>query len=352
MAGVAVLSAGTCLLLGSESSSPVRAQKAAAPKDGRRARSRFRAHRGAEVAVVACASSKEYLTCIDRLVGEDDSVVIIRGTTDGTPNKEDGNEKAGEERAERAAGAGSVRLFEGDIWDVQALNDLAAQAVGGAFTVVCMETSNLFGNDMQCDALALIRMLRSVLAPHVTTIVVRSRAMALHARCFHDSRSVLAMSPRQMQRLERDSHTHCQVLAAIGVSDYRDTTIRFAVRPGSSCLEIGCCVGTTTFLLADAAGDAGNVVGIDCGKLCIERARRQQNKLGGLSARIQFEVIDGWDMSALLRYFAYNFYDCMQSHRARRPCDFRYEIEHVLFKSCKSHILSVISQRREVKWST
>lgn len=44
------------------------------------------------------------------------------------------------------------------------------------------------------------------------------------------------------------------------------------------------------------------MVGIDIGKLCITRARNQQSKLGGHSARIQFEVADAWDMSALQRY--------------------------------------------------
>ena len=77
--------------------------------------------------------------------------------------------------------------------------------------------------------------------------------------------------------------------------------IAVAVRAGSRVLEIGTAVGTTAFLLADAVGEAGKVVGIDIGKLCIKRARQQQRKLGGLSARVQFEVADAWDMSALLQ---------------------------------------------------
>lgn len=275
----------------------------------RRARSRFRRHQGAGATVVGCASKSEFLACIDHCLNEDDSVVMIRGTTDGTPNKEAGGDRLGESRAVHVVGSDRVRVFEGDIWDVQALLALATQMTGSVITAVCMETSNLFGNDMLCDTLAVIRMLRSVLAPNLKTILVRSRAMALHGRCFHDSRVVLAMSPLRTQQLEISSRTHCQVLAAIGVKDYRDTTIGFVVRRGSSVLEIGCCVGTTTFLLADAAGKEGSAIGIDCGKRCIQRARSQQERqqrqleeTGGHSdsAPVRFEVVDGWDMSALL----------------------------------------------------
>lgn len=273
--------------------------------DERRRRSRFRRNQAAEATVVGCASRNEYLSCIDRYLDESDNVVMIRGTNDGTPSK-DGGDSAGEERAVQIVGPNRVRAFERDIWDVNALIALAAQLAGGTVTAVCMETGNLFGNDILCDTLALIRMLRSVLAPHIKTILVQSRAMALHGRCFHDSRVVLAMPPLRRQQLEIASRSHCQVLATIGVNDYRDTTIPFVVRPGSSVLEIGCCVGTTTFLLADAAGNDGSAVGIDCGKLCIERARRTLEKRecgrqGKSSARVRFEVADGWDMSTLIQ---------------------------------------------------
>lgn len=266
----------------------------------RRCRSRFRRNQAAKATVVGCASRSEFFSCFDRFLDEKDTVVMIRGTTDGTPNKEDGGDTAGESKAVQIVGPNRVRVFEGDVWDVHALLALAAQLPGGVVTVVCMETSNLFGNDMLCDTLALIRMLRGVLAPHIKTILVRSRAMALHGRCFHDSRVVLAMSPPRRREVEIASRTHCQVLATIGVKDYRDTTIPFVVRPGSSVLEIGCCVGTTTFLLADAAGNEGSVVGIDCGKVCIQRARRQQER-GQQHGSVRFEVADGWDMSTLIQ---------------------------------------------------
>ena len=61
--------------------------------DERRGRSRFRRNQGAGVTVVGCASRSEFLSCIDHCLDVDDSVVMIRGTTDGTPNKEDGGDR-------------------------------------------------------------------------------------------------------------------------------------------------------------------------------------------------------------------------------------------------------------------
>eukprot|EP01043_Picozoa_sp_COSAG02_P029373 COSAG02_NODE_1826_length_10754_cov_4.509714_10_plen_449_part_00 len=273
---------------------------ASRPADEPRRRSRFRRHQVDEAAVVGCASRSEFCSCIDHYMDEKDTVIMIRGTTDGTPNKEDGGDGAGESRTVQVVGANRVRIFEGDVWDIHALLALVAQLPGGVVTAVCMETSNIFGNDILCDTLALIRMLRAVLAPHIKMILIRSRAIALHSRCFHDSRVVLAMPTPRRRELEVASRTHCQVLATIGVKDYRETTIPFVVQPGSSVLEIGCCVGTTTFLLAEAAGNEGSVVGIDCGKLCIQRARRQQERRQQ-HGRVRFEVADGWDMSTLIQ---------------------------------------------------
>ena len=76
------------------------AAAAAAAADGaagRRTRSRFRTHQGAETAVVGCSTGKEYLSCVDHFVGRGDSVLIIRGTTDGTADK-DSTAKADQER--------------------------------------------------------------------------------------------------------------------------------------------------------------------------------------------------------------------------------------------------------------
>ena len=268
--------------------------------DEPRRRSRFRRHQIDEAAVVGCASRSEFVSCIDHYLNENDTVIMIRGTTDGTPNKEDGGDGADESRAVQVVGANRVRIFEGDVWDIHALLALSTQLPGGVVTAVCMVPGNIFGNDILCDTLALIRMLRAVLAPHIKTVLIQSRAIALHSRCFHDSRVVLAMSPPRRREVEVTSHTHCQVLATIGVKDYRGTTIPFVVKPGSSVLEIGCCVGTTTFLLAEAAGNEGSVVGIDCGKLCIQRARRQQERRQH-HGHVRFEVADGWDMSTLIQ---------------------------------------------------
>jgi len=298
VAGVGIGAVAAALALGH---SPFGAQAKPAAADARRSRSRFRAHDGASTMVVGCASNGEYFSCIDHVVREGDSVVVIRGTTDGTVSKED-DADGGRARAEGCAGAaGGVVVFEGDVWDVRALQALSAASAAGPFSVLCLETSNLYGNDMLCDAMALVRMLRSVLAPTLRTLIVKSRAMAMHGRCFHDSRRVLALPPAQLRKVVGGgAGARAHVLGAIGVSDYRDT-LALAVRGGSRVLEIGTAVGTTAFLMAEAAGEAGRVVGIDIGKLCIKRAQAAQRKRGGLSARIHFEVADAWDMAALLR---------------------------------------------------
>lgn len=115
--------------------------------------------------------------------------------------------------------------------------------------MVCLQLGNVFGNDMLCDALALIRMLRSVLAPALRAIVIRSRVMAQHGRCYHDSRAVIGMPPFQRDKLAQTSNHHCQVIAGIGVSDYRDTIPTVARAGCRNWLEIGTCVGTTAFLM-------------------------------------------------------------------------------------------------------
>ena len=150
---------------------------ASRPADEPRRRSRFRRHQVDEAAVVGCASRSEFCSCIDHYLDEKDTVIMIRGTTDGTPNKEDGGDGAGESRTVQVVGANRVRIFEGDVWDIHALLALVAQLPGGIVTAVCMETSNIFGNDILCDTLALIRMLRAVLAPHIKMILIRSRAI-------------------------------------------------------------------------------------------------------------------------------------------------------------------------------
>lgn len=64
-------------------------------------------------------------------------------------------------------------------------------------------------------------------------------------------------------------------------------------------LEIGTAFGNTAFHVAEVTGDSGKVVGIDIGKVCIQRARKEADKKASTNP-VQFEIADAWDTCKLL----------------------------------------------------
>jgi SAM-dependent methyltransferase len=56
--------------------------------------------------------------------------------------------------------------------------------------------------------------------------------------------------------------------------------VRLRVEPGSRVLDIGCGIGQLTRAIARAAGEAGQVVGIERSRAQIDEARRQANASG------------------------------------------------------------------------
>ncbi len=65
-----------------------------------------------------------------------------------------------------------------------------------------------------------------------------------------------------------------------------------APRPGEHVLDIGCGSGTTTLLLADAVGAAGNVTGIDLSAPMLEVARRRAMKSASRAKFIEADATD------------------------------------------------------------
>ena len=171
--------------------------------------------------------------------------------------------------------------------------------------VICLEPSNLHGNDLLFDSIALIKLLQSIFSSKsststsssissTTTILVKSKLLAKHAKSFvnvHDFINNGGLSNRDNTKSTNEQIV--QVVSAVGVESYRDT-ITYVVRPNSRVLEIGCHFGTTTSLIAKATQTPNTVVGIDIGKVCIDRATKKYNG-------IRFEVIDAWDTASILK---------------------------------------------------
>jgi SAM-dependent methyltransferase len=284
---------------------------------------------------------------MDKVVSPGDRVLVVCRATKGTAQSI--------ARATAAAGGRAATPYHGSMWDLVALHDIrdsaptsdsasdsaastSAQAatatssrssISGSsqpFAVICVEVDDVYGSDVVCDAIALVRLLRCVFEeeprcdapnqekqakqpPRALTVLVRSRNLSTHARMnwnahkFMDPSSAVARSPSKIP-------TSC--IHAVGVNDYR-LTVPYVVQKGDVCLEIGCCVGTTTELIAKHAGPTGRVVGIDIGRSCIEQAIAAHHRSGsgsggggsgsggGGGSKVEYLVGDAWDTASLYR---------------------------------------------------
>lgn len=176
--------------------------------------------------------------------------------------------------------------------------------------VICLEPSNLHGNDLLFDSIALIKLLQSIFSSPSTstqttttpkastTILVKSKLLAKHARSFHNVHDFINNGGlTSINNTKSTNEQVVQVVSAVGVESYRDT-IPYVVRPNSRVLEIGCHFGTTTSLIAKATQTPNTVVGIDIGKVCIDRANKKYNQDGN---GIPFFVVDAWDTASILK---------------------------------------------------
>ena len=124
--------------------------------------------------------------------------------------------------------AGCVAISHGSAWDIASL-----LSMGRGFTVACLDLTTC-GHMLVADCHALLKMLQSVFEATLHTVLVKSKALERHARCFHNSHSVLQCG--------LPWHHVCQdvqVICAEGVVDYR-ATIPHVVQRRDTVLEIGC----------------------------------------------------------------------------------------------------------------
>ena len=213
------------------------------------------------------------------------------------------------------------------LWNVPALQSF------GPIAAVVVDLCSLHGNDLLCDSISLIQLLRATYDATLRCIVFRSRALSTHASSFlTDSSftsfkaddpkgyfarslaeldSVVCFPPRERKgegeenedgirgRVAAVTGKQCVmsplVLSAIGVTNYR-ALIPHVILPHSRCIEIGCADGPTCRLLA-AAVPNGKVLGVDVGKECITNAR----KILPVPPNLAYAVADAWDTSRLLQ---------------------------------------------------
>lgn len=237
-----------------------------------------------------------------KCVNKNDTVLIIRGTEKGNKSYDGGESIAYQTSTKQPI------IFQGSsVWE--SINDLMQIATANKVHVICLEPSNLHGNDLLFDSIALIKLLQSIFSSKAistssttttTTILVKSKLLAKHAKSFvnvHDFINNGGLSNNDNTKSTNEQIV--QVVSAVGVESYRDT-IPYVVRPNSRVLEVGCHFGTTTSLIAKATQSPNIVVGIDIGKVCIDRATKKYNG-------IQFEVIDAWDTASILKLHPSSF---------------------------------------------
>ena len=261
----------------------------------RRIRSRFTTNKNltqTKFRVICSPTTKKHQACIKRLVNSHDSVLVVCA---------ENNE--GDVAAVMAASCSNERvaISHASVWDIGSLVQLQQQTAGGGFTVACLDLT-MCGHMLEADGHALLKMLESVFEHTLHTVLVKSKALERHSRSFHNSHSFMQSGlPR---------HHICgevQVICAEGVADYRATVTR-TLKEGDRVLEIGCCDGATTFLIAahlqhlrtigggqtaeraswgegsggwgEGQAAAGNrkiqVIGVDIGISVVDKARRVQ----------------------------------------------------------------------------
>ena len=90
---------------------------------------------------------------------------------------------------------------------------------------------------------------------------------------------------------DRQFKIDAKFIATRGVAEYRASIPRYVTKE-DSVLELGCEWGTTTTILAEHAGE---VIGTDVSRECIDRARLRY-------PGIRFEVLDAFDVRAALDF--------------------------------------------------
>lgn len=174
-----------------------------------------------------------------------------------------------------------------------------------SFHAMVLDGAASTGNDLYMTALAtveeFIHQQQSVIeTPRLRVVLIKSRNLSSLARRLIHSQRLLDTTVQLPHNLSRSHDPH--IIASVGVDEYR-RTIPFVVRPGDSCIEVGCHFGRTTLALYNAAVNdtvqTGNIgrgfcIGVDIGPKIIDHAKKEL-------PHIPFAVADAWRVMDLIR---------------------------------------------------
>ena len=247
-------------------------------------RSRFR-EASHTATIVCCRSTEEYESCIDQLVEPADRVLVMHAFAD------DNNATLVKIRGLSSEAV----LFKGrNMWDIKELISV------GSIDVVVVDYSDYFGNFLLCDSVNSIRILCGSLEPCLRTIIVKSKGLVRHAHSYVPVTSFIQQQPTLSLHLNKQKkYQDPKVICAVGVTEYR-SAIPLVVKEGDKVLEIGCARGNTVELIADHIGATGMCIGVDIGKVCINRAQKEYSELLKTKPNVTFEIADAWDIPRLL----------------------------------------------------
>jgi len=177
------------------------------------------------------------------------------------------------------------------------------------FDAMILDVAASIGNDLYMTALttaeefmyqqqqAMIRLKQHEQHRPIRVIIIKSRHLSSLARRLIHSQRLFDATVQLPNTLVRTHEPY--IIASVGVEEYR-RTIPFVVRPGDSCIEVGCHFGRTTVALynatvvANSNNKKGFCIGVDIGPKIIQHATKEL-------PHIPFAVADAWRVMDLLR---------------------------------------------------
>lgn len=155
---------------------------------------RSAATRSSKFRIVCAPTTVKHLACIRALVSPNDNVLVVcsPGSGDaGAAEEATGGRAADGNDASLASEADSrVAVSHGSVWDVASLLTLQGEVPRHGFTIACLDMTTC-GHMLVADCHALLRMLQSVFEATLHTVLVKSKALERHSRCFHNSHRFL-----------------------------------------------------------------------------------------------------------------------------------------------------------------
>ena len=175
-----------------------------------------------------------------------------------------------------------------------------------SFDAMILDIAASIGNDLYMTALATAEEFmhqQQILDPsfdkRLRVIIVKSRNLSSLARRLVHSQRLFDTTVELPLNLNRTHDPY--IIASVGVEEYR-RTIPHVVRPGDSCIEVGCHFGRTTLALYNSAVQdpltgksyKGFCIGVDIGAKIIDHAKKEL-------PHIPFAVADAWRVMDLIK---------------------------------------------------